>query len=282
MVRHGEHASLSTVDETLVDTTVRVATWNLWWRFGHWEQRWAPIVQTLRAADPDLIALQEVWEEGDRNQAAELAEALGDYHHVYAHRWEGAEVKFGNAVLSRWPIDGHEWRPLPAPADEDELRTVLRADVGGPRGPLSIFSTHLHYRLFHSDIRQEQVAAICEFARETATPDYPAVVAGDFNATPDADEIRMMTGRTSVPAPPVVFQDAWEAAADGEPGVTWSRRNPYAAESGEGDLRIDFVFTGWPPDRGRGSAVTAALLGDQPVGGVWPSDHFGVVVDLRY
>lgn len=265
----------------LVDTTVRVATWNLWWRFGPWEQRFEPIVTTLREADPDVIALQEVWDDGGRNQAAELAAELG-YHHAYAFKYEFDGVRFGNAVLSRWPLVGQDHLFLPTPPDEDEGRLVLRADIDGPRGPLSVYSTHLHYRLYHGHIRQDQVRAICPFVLETAVDGFPAVLCGDFNAVPDSDEIRLLTGRAAVPATPLVFRDVWELAPGEGPGHTWSNANPFAAEEAETPARIDYIFVAWPNAGGRGHAVSARLLGDRPVDGLWPSDHFGVVTDLRY
>jgi endonuclease/exonuclease/phosphatase family metal-dependent hydrolase len=266
----------------LVDTTVRVATWNLWWRFGPWEQRAEPILATLRAVDADVIALQEVWAEGDRNQAADLAEALGGYHHTYAAKYEFEGVWFGNAVLSRWPIADEGRQDLPTPPDEDEGRLVVRADIDGPRGRFSVYATHLHYRLHHGPIRQDQVKAVCAYIRDTAVAGYPAVLCGDFNAAPDSDEIRMLTGKAAVPAPPLVFRDVWELVPGEGPGLTWSNDNPYAALEAETPARIDYVFVSWPEPGGRGHATSIALLGDEPVGGIFPSDHFGLVAELRY
>ena len=40
---------------------MRVMTWNLWWRFGPWEQRAAAIRQVIAAEAPDIVCLQEVW-----------------------------------------------------------------------------------------------------------------------------------------------------------------------------------------------------------------------------
>jgi endonuclease/exonuclease/phosphatase family metal-dependent hydrolase len=266
----------------LVETTLRVATWNLWWRFGPWEERFEPIVTTLRAADPDVVALQEVWAEGERNQAAELADALGGYHHAFAAKYEFGGVHFGNAVLSRWPITAEDHRSLPTPDDEDEGRLILRADIEGPRGPLSLYSTHLHYRLYHGDLRQAEVRDLCPWVLETAVDDFPAVLGGDFNAVPDAEEIRLLTGKAAVPAPPLVFRDVWEVAPGDGPGHTWSNTNPFAAAEADAPGRIDYLFVAWPKPGGRGHAVQARLLGDQPVDGTWPSDHFGVLADLRY
>ena len=82
---------------------VKVATWNLWWRFGPWEARQPAIVETLRQADADLVCLQEVWAEEDGpDQAADLAAALG-LHHVRSSTPFRAGVAFGNTV---------GWRPV--------------------------------------------------------------------------------------------------------------------------------------------------------------------------
>src|SRR5690606_42025126 len=99
---------------------MRVMTWNLWWRHGPWQQRRAPIAETLAAAAPDVCGLQEVWgaaPEADDptigNLAAELADRLG-MHWCWAplpipphRRAEHPGLAIGNAVLSRWPIQAH-------------------------------------------------------------------------------------------------------------------------------------------------------------------------------
>lgn len=266
----------------LIETTVRVVSWNLWWRFGPWEARHDAIVATLRALDPDVCCLQEVWDEADRNQAAELAEALGGYHHVYSAgiRYDG--IAFGNAVLSRWPIVDSGDQALPDLDGDGEGRTVLRAEVDGPRGRLEAFSTHLHWRLHDSHIRQAQVAEICRFiagTRERRT--YPPVLCGDFNAPPDSDEIRALTGRRETFVRRQVFQDSWELVGEG-PGLTWTDQNAYAALDLEPSRRIDYVFVGFPKRGGAGHAVAARTAGLDPVDGVVPSDHLAVVADLRY
>ena len=83
---------------TLVDTHLRVLTWNLWWRFGPWEARRPAIAATLARLDADVLCLQEVWDDGTTNFAAELAEGLG-YHHVYGSRLDHDGVKLLPAVF---------------------------------------------------------------------------------------------------------------------------------------------------------------------------------------
>ncbi|MCX7620987.1 MAG: endonuclease/exonuclease/phosphatase family protein [Acidimicrobiales bacterium] len=267
---------------TLIETRLRVATWNLWWRFGPWEERLPAIVETLRAVDADVVCLQEVWLELDsgRGSADVIAEALGA-HAVVANRADLDGIGFANAVVSRWPIASHDWRPLYSPPQLEEYRLVLRADIDGPRGPFQIFTTHLHWRLDHSHIRQRQVREICEFVLAAPDRTYPPILCGDFNADPEAEEIRMLTGLTSVPVPPLVFHDAWRFAGEG-PGITWSNANPYAARDLEAERRLDYVFVGWPKRGGAGHIVGVELIGTEPVEGVWPSDHYGVCASLRY
>lgn len=274
---------LDPAPDTTADRRLRVVTWNLWWRFGPWEDRERSIVAVLGDLDPDVVALQEVWDDGTVNQAARLGGALG-MEHAYSWQLELDGVRFGNAVLSRWPIAGSEWRLLPDVDDVAERRTVLRADVDGPRGPVQVFSTHLSWRPDHSAVRIEQARAVARFVADSGPRSYPPILCGDLNATPDADEIRLLTGRTVPPEPGLVFVDAWEAAGRG-PGTTWDRANPHVALGFLPPRRIDYVLVGWPGPRtgpeGRVLACSVEGTGPTPSGPV-PSDHYAVRADLRY
>ncbi len=279
-----EHVSVDHRSGPLIATTVRIASWNVWWRFGaRWRERQPGIVETLQRLDADVVALQEVWDDGRQSQAQALADALG-CHHVFdaVARIDG--VAFGNAILSRWPILSEQSRPLPgAPtAQEPAPRRVLAARIGGPRGALGVSCTHLSWRPEQSRLRQQQVGALCRFALETAPETFPPVVCGDFNAPPSADEIRAMTGEAAVPVEGLFFYDAWLAAGNTSAGCTWSNTNPNTHGALEPDRRIDYVFVGRPLDSGAGHVVRAGLFADAARDGLYPSDHFGVVAELRY
>lgn len=238
----------------------------------------------MRSVDADVWCLQEVFAtKAGRDQAEELAAALGGYHLAHGSRFDldRFDQSIGNAVLSRWPITSEAVRPLSAPEGLDELRCVVRADIDAPDGPIEVFSTHLNWRLDQSHVRQGQVREVCSFIDETrARRDFPPILCGDFNAEPEAEEIRMLTGLTSVPVPKLVFIDAWQAGGEG-PGMTWDNRNAFAAADVEPDRRIDYVLVGYPREHGVGQVTAAQVIGNEPVDGMWPSDHFGVCAEVR-
>jgi len=270
--------------EKLIEGRLTILDWNLWWRFGErWRERQPLILDVLRNTDADVVTLQEVWGVERNYQAQEIALALGfNWAYDPASLIEGQG--FGNAVLSRWPITAHRSFLLPSIPSDDGSRNcrALYACIDGPRGPLDVCTTHLSYKPEESQIRQQQVAAICEFVAGLPGRDFPPVVCGDFNAVPIADEIRLMTGKMRPPVEGMVFYDAWEAAGKVEPGFTWDNRNPNAVTALEPDRRLDYVFVGKPAGNGAGHVLGARLEGQGLVDGLCPSDHYALVVDLRY
>lgn len=271
-------------------TTCRVVTWNTWWRFGAWPQRWEAIAGVLADAAPDVVGLQEVWATGGVNAAAELAGGLG-LHWTWVpsphpQRWQrrigDPSVTIGNAVLSRWPITGTTHADLPADDGVVDGRTALRADLATPAGTLPFVTTQLTSEPGMSPLRCAQVRRVAELAARPADgATLPPIVTGDLNALPEADEVRLLEGVLTRPAVPgLVLVDAWRYAAAGDPGPTWDRTNPHVAATGEPSGRIDYVLVGLPSAGGYAQVVAAGLLADRPRGGVWPSDHAGVVVDV--
>jgi endonuclease/exonuclease/phosphatase family metal-dependent hydrolase len=263
--------------------TLRVMTWNLWWRFGPWQARQQPIAAVVAEQDPDVVLLQEVWGADGTSAAHVLAEAVGGEVAITDDTSPRGGVGFHNAIISRrWPLGDVESRPLPAEDGRPGHRRVLSANVTSPWGPWPFVTTHLDHRFDQSATRQRQVAFLMDIIaarRGTADIDLPVVIGGDFNAIPDTDEIRMMTGRSSTPVPGLVLSDCWEQVGEG-PGATWRSDNPYQESTAWPNRRLDYVFVSWPRPKPVGNPVGAHLAGYMPVDGVWPSDHAAVVVDL--
>lgn len=262
---------------------LRFLTLNLWGATPPLERRLRLVETALRGFAVDVVALQEVQEIPGQlpNTGATLAAALG-LHCVFAPTvpWQGGHE--GLAILSRFPIETHASRELPH-ASSGERRLLLSARLGAPAGPLWVHDTHLSYRPQHGVEREAQVQAIAA-ALEASSPDNPQILMGDFNARPEADEIRFLKGLTTFGDRRVAMQDAWESVHPREPGWTWARANPGTAPLAflGLDRRLDFVFVTQRRRDGRGAILDCRLVLDQPAeDGVFASDHFGVLADVQ-
>jgi endonuclease/exonuclease/phosphatase family metal-dependent hydrolase len=262
----------------LIETTARIITWNVWGLHGPWRERAAAIVTTLRGARPDILVLTESWAKGGDSQCARLAGPLDLPHHAFSGvtAEEDEAALSGVAVMSRWPI-----------RRESSLTfgraRVQFAELSGPRGLIQVYGVVMDAWWFdESQARQDAVRELLAHAHQAQDPRAPLIVCGDFNADPDSDEIRMLTGRTAAPAPGLSFCDAWEVGGPPDPGHTWSNDNPWATQLLWPGRRIDYIFSATPRPGGAGHAVHTTLAGTQPAGHTYPSDHYAVQSDVRY
>jgi endonuclease/exonuclease/phosphatase family metal-dependent hydrolase len=263
----------------------RVLTWNVWGRNGSWEARQGAIAAVLRAEAPDVVCLQESWVTADGSSlAAALAGVLG-FDHVDAshHPQPGRDVFVGNAVLSRWPVRRADTMWLPRLDGGLPYRTLLTVELDSPDRPVTVHCTHLDWQYDASSARVAQVRAIMRAVadgRGAPMLGYPAVLAGDFNAVPDSDEVRLLTGRSGGPTRGLVFQDAWEVAGDGGAGFTWSEHNELCVDPAWPRRRLDYVLVAWPRARPLGNPSSCRVVGVDSADGVQASDHYAVVADL--
>jgi len=241
------------------------------------EARLALIVPALRVLEPDIVALQESPVTRRRGDVgARLAEALG-LSHVAARATERvfpfhllgrlivSVLGFveGPAVLSRFPIVASEIHDLPHCRRWLDPRVALQADVRTPAGDLTVLSTHTS----RDDCQTRRVAELA------AAHDGPAVVMGDLNTPETGLDVFREHG----------LVDCFRAVRPEAPGLTvWQRIDAPASTV---QRRVDYVFA---RDGGGLSAraVSARVVLDRPEhradGAVlWPSDHYGVFVQLR-
>jgi endonuclease/exonuclease/phosphatase family metal-dependent hydrolase len=259
---------------------VRVLTLNIWNRCGPWQERLKAIRSNVTTLAADLVGLQEVLvtPEGDRlDQAAAIADGLGYTFAFGASHTNG--YKFGNAVLSRWPILESEVFALPRLGAE-EHRSLLFALIDAPMGKLPVFVTHLSWKLDEGYVRETQVQLIVEHVTRLAPRSgMPPILMGDFNAEPDSDEMRYLRGLKSYGGKSVYFADCFGIVGEGL-GATFSKRNPFAALQREPERRIDYIYVRGPDERLSGEPLDARVCCDAAVDGVFPSDHFGVIADI--
>lgn len=273
-------------------------TWNLWWRFGPWEQRQPAIVSELRDVDADVVLLQEVYAvpatdsstqfDEVEDQAVRLADLLG-FELARTVDSEGGAHRFGNAILSRWPIRSSETVQLPNPDGLPGHRSALLAEIDTPRGLQLVVCTHLEWRYDQSATRSRQLALICDRvkqwvdrqseAADKSKPALPPILGGDLNAVPDSDEIRRLTGLAPPHVDGLIFTDAW-AATNHELGHTWTRMNSNSPDAQWPNRRLDYLLVAWPRQRPQMNPLTTRLGGVLVHDGVVPSDHYSVIATL--
>lgn len=278
---------------------MRVLTWNLWYEFGPWERRQDAIRRVIARENADVMCFQEVFcartNESTHSFADDLARDLGFHSVTSDGPWfprrgselVGEETAMGNAIVSRWPIESHGQITLPGKDVDAGYRKAVFARVATPWGLWPIVTTHLNHRFDESAVRVRQVDALTDLIvelRGDPSTDLPPIVGGDFNAVPDSDEIRRLTGRTSPRHPDLVLSDVWEQCGDGA-GHTWRADNEYQHDANWPNRRLDYVFVTWPRPKPMGHPIRSWLAGVQPElvngGAIHASDHAAVVVDLR-
>ncbi len=250
--------------------SVRVATWNIraaigpgepfppaWWRHVR-RDRFERIAQQIVDLDADVVALQEVallTPHGELfDQPLELARLTGRHvRYAAVHAFALIEPEdggaigaatWGNALLTRAPVDDGVARGLPLGGDDDpveppdsghrlagvpfaeapygtrEPRCAVGGRVTGPWGDLAVVTAHLAYA--GTDQRRAQAD---EVARIGVGLGAPLVVTGDFNAAVGAPDLRSLES---------AFDDAFSA-------VGIDAGDPRRASCGP--LPIDHVFS---------------------------------------
>lgn len=270
---------------------VRIVTLNVWNMEGD-PRRPEIINRGLRRLNPDLVAFQEVVQTPEIKMLGTLIRGLGlqATHQADLQKFPPpfSDRYGGNALATRWEHRAVEALDLRLSGAGDVPWATLAAIVTLPGlGEMLFIAATTAWRPAAEAVRERQAIAISDLdARHRR--DLPTVIAGDFNAGPEAASIRYLTGRQSLEGCSVLYHDAWAVAGQG-PGYTWSIDNPNAERGAEQIVgqpnyrnRFDYVFVGsWEAHPKASARIQSAELAfDQPIDGLWASDHFGVVVDL--
>lgn len=172
--------------------TLRVLTYNIHHGQGTDErfdyERLAKVINDL---SPDIVALQEVDRGTERasgvDQAAVLAELCGMYH-VYGQAMPFQNGQYGQAILSRFPIEKTIVHSLPQRLGrEPRVAVEARIAVEGI-GPVIFIGTHLCHE--DNETRTQQTERLAERLAEKGGS--PLILAGDFNARPGSDPMNVL------------------------------------------------------------------------------------------
>lgn len=142
------------------------------------------VADFLRSSGADIIGLNEMRGKGPNPEYREQTEILAEKLGFYSYFAKALDVPgggpYGNALLSRFPIENAETLAIPFPPEYCETlpelaepRCILRAEICG----LRICVTH--FGLTDPE-KQQAVQAVLSAVRQTR-----CVLMGDFNITPE-------------------------------------------------------------------------------------------------
>lgn len=278
---------------------VRISTLNLLHNPEHLDERVSFFCQNLSKSQPDILCLQEViFDSGEtsvylKNIAAETGlEVVSSIpqHESRTGRMSGTAILSSLEVISSGSffLDNAD----PGATNQHASYAVLKHSEGNA---VIVITAHLHWGGINEYGRLTQLMAINnkanEFAETYSELNPVILLTGDFNALPDGDAIRYMTGKGIASGHKGAYwTDAWEALgnADNEftmvPDNHWARETAYGCDILIPELmpkrRIDYIMSyGWSYGK-HGSPLTFARDYDavSPLG--YPiSDHAGLTAD---
>ena len=208
------------------------------------------IANVIAAENPDVVALNEVSRgyisTGYVDTLWLISRRLGM---PYILGMSNTGGRFGNAILSRYPI--RRWDNTYYQHLGTEVRGILQATVDTPIGTLSFYATHLDHRPSPYALRSEQTQELLAL-----WADQPrTVILGDLNAKPDEPDLRAIYAAG--------FTDVLAVTGQEDAFTFW---NP-VPQPGH---RIDYIFL--TPDL----TVTRAWIPQTRA-----SDHLPVVAEIR-
>jgi len=271
---------------------MRVLTMNIWSFAEPYAERLSLLRQGLSELDPDLMAFQEAGFSDGRHQVSDALQGMG--YHVLHQLDVAPDARLGEGccIASRWPIELVELLSLDLTErthDYPYAALAVRVAVPDPVGPMLFVAAIPSWELDREYERERQVVEIAKMVRRhTSAGEFPPIIAGDFDSTPEGASIRFLSGKQSLEGMSVCFRDAWAQAGDGGPGHTWTTDNQHARHLIETILyekhharRIDYIFLGSFHDYPKFARIsTCRVVMDKPTDGMWPSDHYGVYATI--
>ena len=247
-------------------TSLSLLTLNIWFDNEQWPTRFQLILEQIRELDPDIIGLQEVIQRANLdNQAQQMADSLGYYYYFDSVDGEERDQRFGNAILSRYPIEETNFRAL---VPLNAYRKAVHAKIRVDDHIVDVYNTHLHNPGDATQTRTDQINDMHDFIDETSTSDLVFVL-GDFNANPDWDEMDVMYTQ---------FTDVYPIFHENHLDPEHSTLNYHLGHS---QRRIDYIFFNKESESFLTPLSAEIVLNVPNENDIYPSDHFGVSAEFE-
>jgi endonuclease/exonuclease/phosphatase family metal-dependent hydrolase len=125
---------------------------------------------------------------------------------------------YGNAILSRFPIQSFRSIRLSGGGDAREPRVLLQGKINRDGAEITVFVTHLSLHPWHHRLQTSEILSI------TSECEEPHLIMGDWNMRPGSRPWRLITQN---------YQDIWINNGQGR-GATFPSKRPL--------LRLDYIF----------------------------------------
>lgn len=255
---------------------MKLMSYNIWNYNRPWPERRALLAASIAREHPDVVALQETRHdpryEGGEGQGEQLARLTG-YHATWKQGqvyWPLPRVDEGLTILTPEPplrVMSADLTMLPGDREDENQRVCLGVVVEVEGREVHVYDTHFSLSAEARLSNAREVMRLVREQSESAT----CFLMGDLNALPETAPLRFLTGMEEIAGARGDFVDCWTRVNPGERGWTYASFDPVH--------RIDYVLA----RNLDGGVREARLIGGEAVDGVYPSDHFGLVVsvDLR-
>jgi endonuclease/exonuclease/phosphatase family metal-dependent hydrolase len=184
----------------------------------------------------------------------------------------------GVSIASRWRLTDVEELELEGSARDDGFpctTLIATVQVPGVDGPVR-FVNHFPSWKPQQELERERQAV--QAARRLEELSGHVVVAGDFDADPDAASLRFWTGRQSLGGVSVCCRDAWARIHPDEPAPTFApEENPLVADPDWPFREIDHLLVRCGVHGGPTLAIRACerIFDEIPA-----TDHYGLLAEL--
>jgi endonuclease/exonuclease/phosphatase family metal-dependent hydrolase len=247
---------------------MRCMTQNIWNYNRQWRRRLQMIADQIRQEQPDVVCLQETRHDFRYHrgvgQGEQLAEITGYYPTIAIGQVYSRfpRVDEGLTILTRDPPLRSMLRRLTRfrrRLRDGNQRICLGVTIENEGIEVDVYTSHFSLSPKSRLINAREVVELID----EQSGDRPAILMGDLNSPPDTPSFQILVG------PEGGFVDCWHVAHPDELGFTTDSWRPHD--------RIDYIMVRNFP----GCISSVRLIGDKPVSGIYPSDHFGLVVDLQ-
>ncbi len=203
-------------DEVISKTEIRVLTYNIHHGLSaDYIMDVQGIIETIKLINPDIVCLQEVDRaeitNGMADNLAVIASQLNMKYHFAPMLRSG---QYGNAVLSRLPVNSISNKPFSVNAGE--TRTMQEIKYAVKSGEITIVNNHLDYHE-SNEYRKPQCEELISIYKKSPK----TIIVGDLNASQDKEEIMaffhagfleagMQGGLINAPT----FFEAWDGKAE--------------------------------------------------------------------